>query len=95
MDRCLAVVVAPAQGSDLGASVNAVGAGTGGGVPEVNVTVIGLVRNVEIPAHETRVLHSAISPDGQMLATTAADEYPTRKKKLKNEHILQASSGWS
>jgi hypothetical protein len=21
--------------------------------------------------------------------------YPTRKKKLKNEHILQASSGWS
>ncbi|KAJ5961343.1 uncharacterized protein N7479_008493 [Penicillium vulpinum] len=33
-----------------------------------------LVRNVEIPAHETRVLHSAISPDGQMLATTAADE---------------------
>ncbi|KAJ5673374.1 hypothetical protein N7507_002501 [Penicillium longicatenatum] len=33
-----------------------------------------LVRNVEIPAHETRVLHSALSPDGQMLATTAADE---------------------
>ena len=28
-----------------------------------------LVRNVEIPAHETRVLHSALSPDGQMLAT--------------------------
>ncbi|KAL3471980.1 putative cell division cycle protein Cdc20 [Aspergillus californicus] len=33
-----------------------------------------LVRNVEIPAHETRVLHSCLSPDGQMLATTAADE---------------------
>ena len=33
-----------------------------------------LVRNVEIPAHETRVLHSALSPDGQMLATAAADE---------------------
>lgn len=33
-----------------------------------------LVRNVEIPAHESRVLHSCISPDGQMLATAAADE---------------------
>lgn len=33
-----------------------------------------LVRNVEIPAHETRVLHSTLSPDGQMLATAAADE---------------------
>ena len=28
-----------------------------------------LVRNVEIPAHDTRVLHSCLSPDGQMLAT--------------------------
>lgn len=28
-----------------------------------------LIRNVEIPAHETRVLHSCLSPDGQMLAT--------------------------
>jgi cell division cycle 20, cofactor of APC complex len=28
-----------------------------------------LVRHVEIPAHETRVLHSCLSPDGQMLAT--------------------------
>lgn len=28
-----------------------------------------LVRTVEIPAHETRVLHSSLSPDGQMLAT--------------------------
>ncbi|CRG89302.1 WD repeat-containing protein slp1 [Talaromyces islandicus] len=33
-----------------------------------------LVRHVEIPAHETRVLHSSLSPDGQMLATAAADE---------------------
>ncbi|OAQ83341.1 WD-repeat containing protein slp1 [Purpureocillium lilacinum] len=33
-----------------------------------------LVRNVEIPAHESRVLHSSLSPDGQMLATAAADE---------------------
>ncbi|KAK5171296.1 WD repeat-containing protein slp1 [Saxophila tyrrhenica] len=33
-----------------------------------------LVKNVEIPAHESRVLHSSLSPDGQMLATAAADE---------------------
>jgi cell division cycle 20, cofactor of APC complex len=33
-----------------------------------------LVRNVEIPAHETRVLHTCLSPDGQMLAT--AGEFP-------------------
>ncbi|KAH7269497.1 WD40-repeat-containing domain protein [Fusarium redolens] len=33
-----------------------------------------LVRTVEIPAHESRVLHSCLSPDGQMLATVAADE---------------------
>lgn len=28
-----------------------------------------LVKNVEIPAHESRVLHSSLSPDGQILAT--------------------------
>lgn len=28
-----------------------------------------LVRNIEIRAHDTRVLHSCLSPDGQMLAT--------------------------
>lgn len=33
-----------------------------------------LVKNIEIPAHESRVLHSCLSPDGQMLATAAADE---------------------
>lgn len=33
-----------------------------------------LVKNTEIPAHETRVLHSALSPDGQTLATAASDE---------------------
>ena len=33
-----------------------------------------LVRNVEIPAHETRVLHSCLSPDGQMLATAGEDD---------------------
>ncbi|KFX95175.1 hypothetical protein O988_05932, partial [Pseudogymnoascus sp. VKM F-3808] len=37
----LAVVRAPAKRGDLGAGVNAVDAGTGGGVPEVNVTVVG------------------------------------------------------
>lgn len=36
----LAVVVAPAQGRDLGASVDAVGTSTSGGVPEVNVTIV-------------------------------------------------------
>ncbi len=34
-----------------------------------------LVRNIEIPAHETRVLHSCLSPDGQMLAT--AGKFPS------------------
>ena len=33
-----------------------------------------MVKNVEIPAHESRVLHSCLSPDGQTLATAAADE---------------------
>ena len=35
-----------------------------------------LVRNVEIPAHETRVLHSCLSPDGQMLATAGKHTQP-------------------
>ena len=43
-----------------------------------------LVRNVEIPAHETRVLHSCLSPDGQMLATAGKD-HPI---------ILSASTDW-
>lgn len=33
-----------------------------------------LVKQVDIPAHESRVLHSALSPDGQVLATAASDE---------------------
>lgn len=36
----LAVVVAPAQGGDLGASIDAVGTSTSGSVPEVNVTIV-------------------------------------------------------
>lgn len=35
-----------------------------------------LVRNVEIPAHESRVLHSCLSPDGQMLATAGKSTSP-------------------
>ena len=35
-----------------------------------------LVRNVEIPAHESRVLHSCLSPDGQMLATAGELDLP-------------------
>lgn len=34
-----------------------------------------LVRNIEIPAHESRVLHSCLSPDGQMLATAGEFGY--------------------
>ncbi len=33
-----------------------------------------LSKVVSIPAHETRILHSAISPDGTTVATTAANE---------------------
>jgi cell division cycle 20, cofactor of APC complex len=33
-----------------------------------------LVKQVDIPAHESRVLHSTLSPDGQVLATAASDE---------------------
>ncbi|KAA8911746.1 WD40-repeat-containing domain protein [Sphaerosporella brunnea] len=47
------------------------------GAPDNQLTVWSyptLVKNVEIPAHETRVLHAALSPDGQILATAASDE---------------------
>ena len=42
------------------------------GFPDNSLTIWSypsLVKNIEIPAHETRVLHSCLSPDGQMLAT--------------------------
>ena len=32
------------------------------------------MKQVDIPAHESRVLHSTLSPDGQVLATAASDE---------------------
>ena len=38
-----------------------------------------LVKNVEIPAHESRVLHSCLSPDGQMLATAGKSFYPKHR----------------
>lgn len=33
-----------------------------------------LSRIIDIPAHDSRILYSAISPDGQHLATAAADQ---------------------
>ncbi|KAG4301929.1 hypothetical protein PCK1_001905 [Pneumocystis canis] len=33
-----------------------------------------LAKTIDIPAHESRVLHSCLSPDGQVLATAASDE---------------------
>ncbi|KAI8146608.1 WD40-repeat-containing domain protein [Fennellomyces sp. T-0311] len=47
------------------------------GFPKNQLTVWGypaLNRIVDIPGHESRILHSAISPDGQVVATAAADE---------------------
>jgi cell division cycle protein 20 (cofactor of APC complex) len=47
------------------------------GFPDNSISIWGyptLVKTIEIPAHESRVLHSCISPDGQTLATAAADE---------------------
>ncbi|CAK7203417.1 WD repeat-containing protein slp1 [Sporothrix eucalyptigena] len=52
-----------------------------------------LVRNVEIPAHESRVLHSCLSPDGQMLATAAADESLKFWKIFEKKAGSAASSG--
>jgi cell division cycle protein 20 (cofactor of APC complex) len=46
-----------------------------------------LVRNVEIPAHETRVLHSCLSPDGQMLAT-AGKSFLKRMQQAVYYHLV-------
>lgn len=57
----LAVVVAPSQTGDLGACVDAVGAGTGCGVPEVDVTVVRTTtggEEVELPGAPTESLDS-------------------------------------
>ena len=48
-----------------------------GGFPDNSLSIWNyptLVRNAEIQAHETRVLHSCLSPDGQMLATAGEQE---------------------
>lgn len=29
---------------------------------------------IDVPAHDSRILHTAISPDGQVIASAAADE---------------------
>lgn len=47
-----------------------------------------LVRNVEIPAHETRVLHSCLSPDGQMLATAGKSELSSRAPVLGSDNLV-------
>lgn len=60
------------------------------GFPDNSISVWSypsLVKNVEIPAHESRVLHSCLSPDGQTLATAAADE------SLKFWKIFEKKSG--
>ncbi|KAF9322846.1 ubiquitin-protein transferase activating protein [Podila minutissima] len=47
------------------------------GYPDNNISVYGypsLNKIVDIPAHESRVLHTALSPDGQSVATVASDE---------------------
>jgi cell division cycle protein 20 (cofactor of APC complex) len=33
-----------------------------------------LKKVIDIPAHDSRILHTAISPDGQVIASAAADE---------------------
>lgn len=46
------------------------------GYPHNQVTVWGyptLNKIIDIPAHDSRILHSVTSPDGQVLATAAAD----------------------
>ncbi|KAI7858334.1 WD40-repeat-containing domain protein [Circinella umbellata] len=47
------------------------------GYPKNQLTVWGypaLNRIIDIPGHDSRILHSALSPDGQVVATAAADE---------------------
>lgn len=47
------------------------------GMPHNHITVWGYDEGnkiIDIPAHDSRILHSALSPDGQTLATAAADE---------------------
>lgn len=55
------------------------------GFPDNSLTIWSyptLVRNIDIPAHESRVLHSCLSPDGQMLAT-AGKQCPNSRLSLR------------
>ena len=50
-----------------------------GGFPDNSLSVWSYpsgVKNIEFPAHESRVLHSSLSPDGQMLATAGKPSRP-------------------
>ena len=50
------------------------------GFPDNSLSIWGyphLTRLTEIPAHDTRVLHSCLSPDGQLLATAGNVTVPT------------------
>lgn len=60
------------------------------GFPDNSLTIWSyptLVRNIDIPAHESRVLHSCLSPDGQMLATAGKSSlyYPRTVLKRKRK----------
>lgn len=52
-----------------------------------------LVKNVDIVAHDSRVLHSALSPDGQTLATCASDENLKFWKIFENVGRNKATTG--
>ncbi|KAF8980659.1 ubiquitin-protein transferase activating protein [Entomortierella lignicola] len=47
------------------------------GYPDNNISIYGypsMNKIIDIPAHESRILHTALSPDGQTVATVASDE---------------------
>ncbi|KAF9112624.1 ubiquitin-protein transferase activating protein [Mortierella sp. AM989] len=47
------------------------------GYPDNNISVYGypsMNKITDIPAHDSRILHTALSPDGQTVATVASDE---------------------
>lgn len=47
------------------------------GLPNNHLTIWAyptLNKIIDIPAHDSRILHSALSPDGAVVATAAADE---------------------
>ncbi|ORZ26541.1 WD40-repeat-containing domain protein [Lobosporangium transversale] len=47
------------------------------GYPDNNLSIYGypsMTKIIDIPAHDSRILHTALSPDGQTVATVASDE---------------------